>query len=146
MFLLLSSLFALGGIWGSGLENDHSLWPMCFMFGILGIALLALKSQLEKESKLDGANFYNELSVPKKIANGILITIQLLSAVSIFNSCSMLYKILVEGYPTPKEFDFVGYELKLLFGSVCIFVIGNLFRRRIWKAATQVAKTSNLPT
>ncbi len=131
IFLLVSSLFALGGIWGSAIEKDHSLWPFCFVFGIIGAALLALKSQLEKEAVLDGAKIAPELSVPKKIANGFLITIQLFSAVSIFNSCSMLYKILVKGYPTPKEFDFVGFELKLLLGSVCIFVIGYLIRRRL---------------
>lgn len=134
ILLLLSSLFALGGIWGSAVEKDHSLWPVCFMFAVVGIALLALKSQLEKEAKLDGAIISPELSVPKKIANGFLITIQLFSAVSIFNSCSMLYKILVKGYPTPKEFDFVGFELKLLLGSVCIFIIGYLIQRTLRKS------------
>ena len=134
IFILLSSLFALGGIWGSGVEKDHSLWPVCFIFGIVGVALLALKSQLEKEAVLDGANIAPELSVPKKIANGILITIQFFSAVLVFSSCSMLYKILVKGYPTPKEFDFVGFELKLLLGSVCVFVIVYFVRRRLGKS------------
>lgn len=140
IFLFISFFFALGGIWGSGYEKDHSFWPLCFFFGAVGIALLALKSQLEKETALDGVRIAPELSVPKKIANGFLLTIQLFSAISIFGSCSMLYKILVKGYPTPKDFDFVGYELKLLFGSVFIFVAGYLIRRWLRSTKAPISK------